>query len=266
MKRNKKLISIILTSFMIISIVATSLVSAISSHAESNEYDFIEIFGLSESSVLTREDFTNSDVYNSSYANRFISSNASAVTTYRNYLSNYPNLFKVSMDSSLMCDEVFCFVTTDNATSFNFYTYPSGSYVLFGTNGDYCVICPTDYEYSIQNGYKSTGGCTVDNNYQSGKLAYSYLEQATMGGQTVVRTSIYTNNSANFFISSLPIKYYNGRLNKDTDLSAISDTDLNFNPVGSSKDYDSLLNHLTLRDDTKFYLSNTSFDNGTLYL
>ena len=123
MKRNKKLISIILTSFMILSIVATSLVPTISSHAESNEYDFIEIFGLTETSVLTREDFTNSDVYNSAYANRFISDNASAVTTYRNYLSNYPNLFKVSMDSTLMCDEVFCYVTTDTATSFNFYTY-----------------------------------------------------------------------------------------------------------------------------------------------
>lgn len=245
---------------MIVSIVCSSLFTSISSYAESNEYDFISIFGLSEDSVLTREAYVVSDVYNSLYSQRFISESSVAISNYKNALNNYPDKFKVSMDSSLFCDNVLCIVTTDTANSFIFQTYPEGSYLLFGTNGDYCVICPTGYDYAIINGYKTTGGCSVNDSNISGQLVYSYLSSTTMGGQNVVRTDVYTNASAMFFISSLPIYYYNGRLNGNTNLNNISQDSLNFNPVSGGSE----VNVPTSENNLYFDNADVTYDIGNL--
>ena len=258
-KRDKIRLYAFLTVVFFIFIFLSNLIF-FSDDSNFTDYDFISIFGLNEDSVLTREAYVESDVYNSLYSQRFISDTATAVTNYKNALNNYPNKFKVSMDSSLFCDNVLCIVTTDTANDFIFQTYPEGSYLLFGTNGDYCVMCPTGYDYAVINGYKTTGGCAVNQNNLSGQLVYSYLNTTTMGGQNVVRTDVYTNSGAMFFISSLPIKYYNGRLNGNTNLNNVSDESLNFNPVSGGSD----VNVPTSENNLYFDNADVTYDIGDL--
>lgn len=262
MKKNKKLISILLTSLMIFSIVVTSFVPTLSSHAQEN-MDLVSRFGISTDDILNQDDFELSNEYINGLR-PYVTKNSTEYITCVDCVEN--NSFDFS---NLTLDEVQAtwasfnnIVVSVNGLAYQSYLIPDGSFIVY-ENSSFTICMPHDLvpmdnyvrlpSFRYENGScditTSTFGPSQNLRTIDDKQYYYY----SLSQYYMVATSI---------ISNLPIYYTDG----STITSIIGASDINYSKLNGGKDNSNIINHLTLRDGTKFYISNSSFDNGNLYL
>lgn len=268
MKKNKKLISIILTSLMIFSIVATSLVPTISSYAQDmgsfvDKYDLTTEDILSSSSINADLDNPLSSgqlrmfVPNKPYGNLYDKSGAVANCLDSIYL-NFDN--EVTYDDSLFLS---LSLQNDYLTTF---VFPQGSFL----NCNYSTV---DICIPVTSGVNTIYGSTWEtysNVFSNGSNVLTDNNHAHVTIDDVeyyVIENVWSENWVYIYLCNAPIYSFENINNVTTLEGAQQINNSNaFNNASNAQKNKDIANHLTLRDDTKFYISNTSFDNGTLYL
>lgn len=266
MKKNKKIISIILTSFMVFSIVATSLVPTISSYAEETN-DIFDKFGATEEDILNQEDYEESNEYIEG-TNPYISQSSGAYSSFSSVLESGIDftLFENDSNGSQYASfSNFCCFVNSGGTSITCRLMPEGSFLTY-ENGWFYTMMPVEntpvtnnqwINFPSLNYYTSNGGYS-----QMGNASWSVGQQTrTIDG---VDYYYYTQSSSwgvvPCVLSNMPIYYTDG----STVTSILNASNINYSKLGGNEGR--VQAHETLRDGSGIWLDNVNCNEGTVYV
>ena len=152
------------------------------------------------------------------------------------------------------------------------YILPEDSFIVGNDNnssienGNFCIYINKDNAVSQNiNNYLFSRDVYPWNywtyhNFQ----AFGYQDEVQIDGDAYYRLYVSSSIGAYGFILNTDVPcYYSSSLSINT-LDGL--TDVNENSASGGLTQEQLENHLFLKDDTKFYLNNSSFNNGYLYL